>query len=204
MELRSVSQPPDAAGTGKEKKPKKAPMTAAEIKDKLVKINREKSDLMKKIAELRINQAEHLKSKKNVNRIRLLTKIGAIAGGIAFGAGTFMASGPIFASGGIIGAGFYIANGFFGGRTQWFERQANEAKQESVNLEKHYAVAEKEAGKIEKVKADTDALVMGLQPKKGKKISDEGDFIKVGGVRLKKARTGLMRYMDDLFKPLED
>lgn len=207
MEMRSIGQSPNMGGIpNKSSEIKNEYPNLTNLKDRLTKLDKEDSELKQQMTVLKAN-ADSFNRSKNVNRkARKITTAAALTGGAIFMGAALMSSGVGFVVGGAIGAVSYIASGWFKGRTQWFAGQENnETLKLQQNSARHSAIST-EMSKINDTltKAETQVkdLTEGLKSSGGA-IQDKNEYVEIGGVKLRKNKPGVFKYLDDLFSPLD-
>ncbi len=208
MEMRSVSH-----GTAQGNIPLNSNVQKNEypnltnLKDSLTRLGKEEIELKEQLTVLQSNIASFKRSKNVNQKAKKVTTGIALAGGAAFMTAAFMSSGVGFIVGGAIGAVSYVASGWFKGRTQWFTGQEDgeykklnqvrdrraDVKQEKVRLEKAVTKAETEVANLKE----------GLTSSVSGAIKDKSEYVEIGGVKLRKNKPGVFKYLDDLFAPLD-
>ena len=207
MEMRSVGQTPNLQKTTERSTEirKKFP-NASKLEDKLVKLRKEDNELNDKINILKSNISSFTRSKEVNKKAHTATRLTSLACGALFVGATIMASGPLFVTGAVVGGATYIASGWFKGRTQWFTNQAEDEQKKIGKVIKQKTKIEKETKEIDgivtKAKEDVENMKKGLAVNTSP-IQDKDEYVEIGGVKLRKNKPGVFKYLDDLFSPLE-
>lgn len=203
MEMRSVTSTPVSGNSNKNTvKAEAQDGETINITDKISRLQEQDNEFAEQISGLRQNISSHNKSKKNVEKKKTILRVVVFTGAVTALAGL---SGHIAigAIGVAIGAVGMVVQGYFNGRSEWFQRKASEDVNSISGLKQQRSSIGKKIGKIEDNKAEIDKLGKAVKVKKSDAIKDEGDSVIIGGVKLRKHRSGVMRYFDDLFGPLE-
>lgn len=208
MEMRSIGQSSNLGNIpGKSAELKSEYPNLSSLKDRLTKLDREDSELQQQMTVLKAN-ADSFKRSKNVNKkAKTITTAVALTGGAVFLGAAMMSSGLGFVVGGAIGAVSYIASGWFKGRTQWFTGQENN---ENLKLQQNItrssniqAEMTKLDGTLKKAETEMKDLQQGLKSSADGAIKDKNEYVEIGGVKLRKNKPGMFKYLDDLFAPLD-
>ena len=208
MEMRSIGQSPNMGNIpNKSSELKKEYPNLSNLQDRLTKLDREDSELKQQMTVLKAN-ADSFNRSKNVNsKAKKITTAVALTGGAIFVGAAMMSSGLGFVVGGAIGAVSYVASGWFKGRTQWFTGQeSNETLKLQQNLTRRSNIKTemvKLDGTLKKAETEMKDLKDGLKSSTNGAIKDKNEYVEIGGVKLRKNKPGVFKYLDDLFAPLD-